>query len=432
MSPETQTSQTKYKETPIGKIPKEWKFIELNDYIELETGKRAKGGALKEGKIASIGGEHIGKSGNIILKDMKYIPQNFYLNLTKGKVKVNDILVVKDGATTGKTALVKELPYSQTAVNEHVFIVRIKSKKLSNRFLFFVLLSKIGQTQIKRRFHGIIGGIKQSEFKSVEIPLPPLSEQEEIAEILSTVDDSIKKVDDVIAKTERLKRGLMQELLKRGIGHDEFKETPIGKIPKEWEVARLEDISTEVYRYPTYYNIDYVEKGVPEIRGELLSDNGKIKKDFRYISAETSQKFPRTVLEAGDLVISVRGTMGKVGYITSDLESGNITANLMRISPDREKIYPNWLKHLLLSSVFQSQLKRYSTSTTIKTIKSNRLKSIRLPHPPLPEQKRVNEIISTVNEKLELEKKRKEKLERIKEGLMQDLLTGGKRVGVEA
>ncbi|MEM3908039.1 MAG: restriction endonuclease subunit S, partial [Nitrososphaerota archaeon] len=205
--------ETNFKETPIGKIPKDWEVARLtNDLIEVETGKRAKGGALSSGNVASIGGEHIDDQGNILWDDMKFIPDEFYSSLKQGKVELGDILLVKDGATTGKVAMIRELKYRKVAVNEHVFIIRSKTK-LANDFLFYFLFSKFGQIQIRTRFHGLIGGIIREDLDTILMPLPPLLEQRKIAEVLSTVDEAIRRTDEVIAKTERLKKGLMQELL---------------------------------------------------------------------------------------------------------------------------------------------------------------------------------------------------------------------------
>jgi type I restriction enzyme S subunit len=197
-----------------------------------------------------------------------------------------------------------------------------------------------------------------------------------------------------------------------------YKLTEIGEIPEGWEVVRLGEVSEEVYRYPTYYNIEYVEEGVPEIRGELIKENGKIETDlakYRYISYETSKRFPRTILKEGDFVITVRGTMGKIAIVPKELEGGNITANLIRISLDRNRCFPHF---------------NLSPQTTIKTIKAPVLKSINLPLPSLTEQQKITEILSEVDEKIDLESKQKEKMEELKKGLMQSLLTGKVRVKV--
>jgi type I restriction enzyme S subunit len=214
--------------------------------------------------------------------------------------------------------------------------------------------------------------------------------------------------------------------LKTGI---KYKNTPIGKIPVDWEVVRLEDICEEIYRYPTYYNIKYVEQdGIPEVRGELIKINGELSNDpseYRYISKETSANFPRTILHEGDFVLSVRGTMGKIGYISSRLENANMTANLMRISPDRNKVYPLWLKQFLLSDFFQKRLEEASSATTIKTIKAPELKAIELPLPLLSEQKKMAEILTTVDEAIEKTDQIIEKTKETKKGLMQRVLTCG-------
>jgi len=214
--------------------------------------------------------------------------------------------------------------------------------------------------------------------------------------------------------------------LKTGI---KYKSTPIGKIPVDWELVRLEDICEEIYRYPTYYNIKYVEQdGVPEVRGELIRINGELSSDpseYRYISKETSANFPRTILHEGDFVLSVRGTMGKIGYISSLLENANMTANLMRISPNRNKVYPLWLKQFLLSDFFQKRLEEASSATTIKTIKAPELKAIELPLPLLSEQKKIAEILTIVDEAIEKTAQVIEKTKEVKKGLMQKLLTHG-------
>ncbi len=197
------------------KFPSTWYKVKLGELVELETGKRAKGGALKEGTVASIGGEHILESGEIMWDNIKFIPEELYdQSLSQGKIKLNDILVVKDGATTGKVALVRNLPYVKAAVNEHVFIVRSNdTQKLDTRFLFYILNSSICQNQIKRRFHGVVGGINRSDFRTIQIALPPIAEQKAIVKILSMIDIQIFTTETIAAKTKKLRKGLLQQLL---------------------------------------------------------------------------------------------------------------------------------------------------------------------------------------------------------------------------
>lgn len=196
-------------------IPKTWYKVNLGELVELETGKRSKGGALREGTVASVGGEHIMESGKIKWENIKYIPEDFYEeSLTQGKIKLNDILFVKDGATTGKLAIVRNLPFNKAAVNEHVFIVRSKNPGvLDTLYLYYLLNSSMCQNQIKRRFHGIVGGVNRSDLRTIQISLPPIAEQKRIVKILSMVDVQIFTTEKITEKTIELKKGLMQQLL---------------------------------------------------------------------------------------------------------------------------------------------------------------------------------------------------------------------------
>src|SRR5699024_10518073 len=84
--------------------------------------------------------------------------------------------------------------------------------------------------------------VKVNNLKHYTFSLPPLMEQQKIAAILSSVDKAIEKTEQIIEQTEKVKKGLMQELLTRGIGHTEFKESPVGRIPQKWEVAVFNDV----------------------------------------------------------------------------------------------------------------------------------------------------------------------------------------------
>lgn len=196
------------------------------------------------------------------------------------------------------------------------------------------------------------------------------------------------------------------------------------EVPEGWSISTIGAISNEFYRYPTYYDIQYVEQGVREIRGELIQDDGSINKNSeiqRYISERTCARFPRTILREGDFVISVRGTMGKIGYIDKDLAGSNMTANLMRISPNRKKVYPKWLKQYLLSNLFQFELDFISSATTIKTIKSPELKAIRVILPRYEEQKKIAAILQSADNAIDKTKELIEKHKKMKQGLMVDL-----------
>lgn len=186
----------------------------------------------------------------------------------------------------------------------------------------------------------------------------------------------------------------------------------LGEIPAHWKILPFKRLFSVIYRYPTYYGIEYVPEGVPEIRGEAISENGDIIEldDQRSITAELSQQYPHTILTVGDLVMSVRGTMGKVGLVDKRYEKANITANLLRLSPRSQVALGKFLVFAFSSLYFRQQLDRQSPQTTIKTITVPQLSSIPVVTPPKEDQTRIVEFIVNETSKIDAFVAKKERL----------------------
>lgn len=143
-----------------------------------------------------------------------------------------------------------------------------------------------------------------------------------------------------------------------------------------------------IYRYPTYFNIEYVPEGIAEIRGEALTSDGFIETlpDERFISPKTAAQFPRTELELGDIIMSVRGTMGKIGIVDERYVGANITANMLRLSPHKHRVTGKFLRWLMRSNYFKEALNSSAPQTTIKTITMPQLAKLRIALPPIADQ----------------------------------------------
>ncbi|MBB4070622.1 type I restriction enzyme S subunit [Salinibacter ruber] len=280
--------------------------------------------------------------------------------------------------------------------------------------------------------------VKLSDLEKHRIALPSLPEQRKIASVLYAVDQAIQKTEAIIEQAKRVKRGLLQDLFSFGVGSDDrlrdpdqnpgsFRETKLGSLPSDWEVIPMGKAISTLYRYPSYYDIEYVDKGVPEVRGELLRPDGTINlstEEIRYVSEETASEYPRVRLEENDFVISVRGTVGKVGRIPPSLAGGVITANLIRVKFDTDLILPDYAQVMLLSRQFQRRLDALTSATTIKTIKADDLRRIPVRLPNFSEQQRISKVVQSRTEKVRKEQAQLDELLRLKKGLMQNLLTG--------
>jgi type I restriction enzyme S subunit len=331
--------------------------------------------------------------------------------------------------------------------NNHVHILMGKRSVLNNLFLMYSINFQdisyyiSGSTREK---------LNQQLLKSVYILFPSsLSEQRKIAEILETVDNAIGRTDTIIEKYKRIKQGLMQDLLTRGVVENDelgvmsyelrdekkykFKDSPLGRIPEEWKVVELNNgLIDDIYRYPTFYNIKFLNEGIGVLKVENISEDGLINQklsEINYISKETNDRFPKTILKENDLIMAVRGaTIGKIALVTKHFVGFNINPNLIKISVNQEKLEPKYFWTYMNSHIGKNIFESKVSSTAKQTITVPQFLSIEALLPSLLEQRKIAEILYQIDETIEKEQKYKQKLERIKQGLMEDLLTGKVRV----
>ncbi|MGD9971075.1 MAG: restriction endonuclease subunit S [Sulfuricurvum sp.] len=187
-------------------IESKWDLVRLGDFVSsIESGNRPKGGV---GNITSgawsLGGEHIHASNGMVdLSSPKYVPLDFYNKSTKGILQENDILLCKDGALTGKVAILKQELINQRAmVNEHIFILRCNTL-IKQKYLFNLLYSNIGQLLLKINITGAAqGGLNSTNLKNIKIPIPPIGIQEQIVKECEEVDSKVHQANETIVKSK--------------------------------------------------------------------------------------------------------------------------------------------------------------------------------------------------------------------------------------
>jgi len=155
---------------------------------DLESGGRPADGACASG-VLSVGGEHIGADGSFLMDNKCFVPEVYYDDMRRGKLQRDDILIVKDGATTGKVGFVDSALRLPAAINEHVFRLKVDETEAVARYVFYYLLSPWGNREILLDFRGAtVGGISQDFPERVRVPLPDLPIQRRIAGILDKAD----------------------------------------------------------------------------------------------------------------------------------------------------------------------------------------------------------------------------------------------------
>lgn len=429
-------------DTGFGKfeeIPEEWEIKSLGDLcLKPLSGGRPQGGSsqINEG-IPSLGGENISKEGTIVTKKLKLIPESFFEKMNV-EIQQNDILLVKDGATTGRVGLVDlSYPYSKSSVNEHLFILRTK-KNSSSHWLYNYLFSNLGQNEIKKVFQGSAqGGINLSISKNIQIIVPSLNEQEKIATIFTDINNTLKKTNRLIQKRKLLKKGLMQQLFTKGIRHLKFKEMCWGynrniKIPEEWDFNYLESF-VFFQEGPGLRNWQFTKNGMKVINvGNIVDGKLDTSTTTRHISQkEFNKKYTHFELEYNDIVISSSGwSYGKVAIVKKTDLPLMLNTSVIRFKPLNNKIIQEFLYHFLNTEFFKRQIDYQITGIDIPNFGSYHLKKMKIMLPPINEQKQIASILSNVDSQINKEKLQKSNLEILKKGLMQKLLTGQIRVRV--
>ena len=160
-----------------------------------------------------------------------------------GVPKVGDIMITAIG-TIGNSYIVtnKDKFYFKDAS----ILWLDKKSDVDSKFINYWIKSEGFSKQLDEGHGATVDTLTVKKLQSILSPVPPLPEQKQISSILSNVDDTLQKTNQIIEQTQRLKKGMMQKLLTRGIGHTKFKKTKIGEIPEEWEIVKLDSICNKI------------------------------------------------------------------------------------------------------------------------------------------------------------------------------------------
>lgn len=395
-----------YKMTEFGEIPSEWHILRLDELsIKITDGSHSSPIEIEESNFKICSVKHM-KKGRFDYDNALPISEKDYLKLKNNGCNpiAGDVLLSKDG-TIGKTFVFNQ-PNLNIVLLSSIAIIRCDEDKIIPNFLKYFLenpntiLKLIGMksgSAIKR--------IVLRDISNLLVILPDIKEQQKIASILSTVDEQIDETEQLIVKTKELKKGLMQQLLTKGIGHTEFKQTELGEIPSNWQIKKFEEVMVlqRGFDLPTQHR---KEGNVP-----ILSANG-----ISGYHNEAKVKGP-------GIVTGRSGTIGKVHFIEQDYWALNTSLYVKEMFNN----HPKYLFYFLSSF----GIEKYSSGTGVPTLNRNDVHKELITVPSSKEeQQKIAQILSTVDEQIEVYEQEKIKYKELKKGLMQQLLTGQIRVKI--
>lgn len=342
-------------------------------------------------------------------------------------VEDNDLILLWDGSNAGEFFRAKKGILSSTMVKFD------KIEKATEEYFYYSL--KLQEQKLKSKTAGSgIPHVDKEALLNLEVYLPEKPQQAIIATILTTIDQAIEKTERLIAKYERIKTGLMQDLLTRGIDEQgnirsekthRFKDSPLGRIPFDWDLVPLSSIATiargkfthRPRNEPKFYGGEhpFIQTGdVSNCKSIYLN---RFTQTLNHLGIRISKSFPK-----GTIVITIAANIGDTAILEREMY---LTDSVIGIYS--EKSNPLFLNFILKS--YKGYLNNVAaTQSAQKNINLETLKPLLIPYPSVEEQEIIAEIISRNQTIIDEGNLQLEKLKRIKTALMQDLLTGKVRV----
>ncbi|ENP7062645.1 restriction endonuclease subunit S [Campylobacter coli] len=368
-------------------LPQGWEVKKFEEIANIKGGKRLpKGENLLDNntKFTYIRVADFQDNGTINLQNIKFINENTY-NVLKNYKIYDDNLYISIAGTIGKSGIIpKEL--NGAILTENAVKLEYIQNNISNKFMYFFTLSNIFKTQIQTSTK-IVAQPKLAitRLKQIQIPLPPLKEQERIVGIL---DESFAKIDESIKILEQNLLNLdelMQSALQKAFNplKDNAKENY--KLPQSWEWKSLGEIgeiitgTTPSKNNPNFYGNEYPLFKPSDLNGDIIikyaSDN------LSKLGFDNARNLPKDTI----LVVCIGASIGKVGLSGVN---GSCNQQINAIIPN-SAFTSKYLFFVCLSNYFQTILKKNASQTTLPIINKTEFSKLQIPLPPIKEQEQI-------------------------------------------
>lgn len=394
-----------YKQTEVGVIPEEWRTTTISGVSDMITvgfvGSMSH--LFTEIGIPVLRGQDV-LPNKLDPTETKFISQDTHKLWRKSSLRGGDVVMVRVGVGAGTSCVIPENLGEANAAS--IVVIRPSINKLDARFLSIVINSDFGKRQVESL---LVGGaqpvINTGTAGLFRLPHPTLREQHAISGALSDGDALLGALDQLIAKKRDLKQGAMQQLLTG--------QTRLPGFHGEWVVKRLGDVAEIVMgQSPASSNYNMKSVGLPLIQGNADILNRKTIR--RIFTTETTKRG-----NCGDILMSVRAPVGEISRAVFDVCLGR---GVCAIRYDNDFLYhyllnqePSWAKH--------------SKGSTFDSVNSADVKALEIYLPAdAAEQTAIAEVLTDMDAELEALEQRRAKTRALKQGMMQELLTGKTRL----
>ncbi len=420
-----------YKHTEVGIIPEDWEMSKLGAVGEVIRGAspRPKGDKrFYGGSIPRLMVEDVTRDGKIVFPQVDFLTQE---GAKRSRPCKKGTLTIVCSGNVGIPSFLGE----DACIHDGFLAIVSIRDRISKDYLYHQLCRLRQSFDSSATHGGVFTNLTTTGVKEFLVPLPSAkAEQEAIAEALSDADILIESLEQLIVKKRQIKQGVMQELLtgkKRLPGFElkkGYKQTEVGVIPEDWIEAKIKSITIKIGSgiTPTGGSKRYGEYGRPFVRSQNVGWGRLMLDDLAFIDEETHRGFAGTELLRDDVLLNITGaSIGRTALAENSVIGGNVNQHVCIIRADSKIAFPRLINLLLLSAIGQGQIESFQAGGNRQGLNFAQIGSIKL---PLPSNRAEQEAIATVlvdmgSEIAALDTKLA-KARQIKQGMMQELLTG--------
>ena len=414
-----------YKQTEVGVIPNDWEVKKLGDVADIT---KLAGFEYTNyfnsyndgGDIIVVRGTNI-TNNDLDLSDVRTIPRSTSNKLPRSKLHKDDLVFAYVG-TIGPVYLIEEDDKYHLGPNTCKISVK---ENMNPRFAFCYFTSRLIKKEIiEFTSIGAQPSLSMSKIRKFKIILPPTkAEQTTIANALSDADALISNLEKLIAKKRNIKEGVMQELLtgnKRLPGFS-GKWQKLNMADNSVLKARIgwQGLTTAEYLKSGDY---YLVTGTDFLDGRVNWSSCCFVDENRYMQDKNIQ------LKVGDILLTKDGTIGKVGYVDTLPGPATLNSGVFVIRPKNNAYDPLFFYYILMSSIFNNFLVKLQAGSTISHLYQKDFVSFSFSTPKIEEQTAIAQVLSDMDTEIEALEQKLAKYRLLKQGMMQELLTGKTRL----
>ena len=420
-----------YKQSEVGVIPEDWACRTLQSLTDLarpigygivQTGKAMHNGVKCLRVVDMV-------DGRIDPEQLITTSDAISLAYKRTLLRKNDLVIALRGKIGAVAVIGEELAGAN--LTRGVALLSA-SEDFHSGYLSQYLSSSTGKNTIEKNLNGsALQEIPIAALRKIPVVVPPLPEQRAIATALSDVDALLAAQDKLIAKKRDIKQAAMQQLLTGkqrlpGFGGCGLKNSEIGQIPCDWqmvEIGKIASVKTGPFG-SSLHERDYVDDGTPIITVEHLGERGVMHNSLPMVSNVDRKRLSAYSLEEGDIVFSRVGSVDRNARISCGEQGWLFSGRLLRLRRIERSIDTQFLSYQFHFEPFKQRVRTVAVGQTMASLNTQILKGVLIVLPPPEEQTAIASVLSDMDADLAALEQQRDKIRALKQGMMQELLTG--------